>query len=374
MAIVTLPTPLIVSALATAQGGTGATLNAAAEESFLIGPIFWEGGTSGATKVLSTSGRIFWVSASGVTFANVATNLRIGAQDIDGATGLPDGTFDVFADWVPGTETITSSALHNTLMESGSKTFTYGANYAIGMTMTARGGVDQVTQDRVDLAAFAGAQTVTLPYGVHLGAKSPIIPQFLIKFDDGTFGWIYNAQLLWNTNDTAPAVQTFGSGSATDEYAGIFSFATDLQIAGIGASLGAIASGDAFELILYSDPLGTPTVIEAITCDPDLVGVTNNVPYYRLLSTPVTLTGGLKYAIAARPTTAATISFGYLDLTTGFHELKKGQPFTTIQMGGRADQTGAFVETQTYHLPLINVGISGINPSGGGASFFPFGG
>ena len=366
MAIVTLPAPIILSPMSTAIGGTGATMNLATEESFLIGQVFFPARTDSKTISAAGSGRIFWVSASGVTFANGGTNLRVGIQDV-AATGLPDGTFDVFADLVGGTDTITSSVLQNTLMESGTKSLSYGQTIAIGMEMTTRAGADQVTQDRVDLTyAFGGAQTVTFPYGVHLGAKSPIIPQFLIKFDDGTFGWIYNAGLLWNTNNTGPVEISFNSGSTPDEYAGIISFAVDVQIDGIGVSVGAVASADDFELILYSDPLGTPAVIESVAPDPDFIGVANNTPYYRLLSTPRTLTAGTKYGIALRPTTANNITWGYLDLTTGFNELKNGQPFTTIQMASRTDNTGAFSETQTYHLPLISVGMGGFQAAGGG--------
>jgi hypothetical protein len=147
---------------------------------------------------------------------------------------------------------------------------------------------------------------------------------------------------------------------------GIIQFPVDVLATHIGVSVGAVASADTFEIILYSDPLGTPAVIESVAPDTDFIGTANNVPYYRQLATPRTLTGGVKYGIALRPTSANSISWGYLDLTSGFNELKAGQPFTTIQMASRSDQTGAFTETQTYHLPLVTVGLGGFQAAAGG--------
>jgi len=41
------------------------------------------------------------------------------------STGLEDGTFDVYADLVGGTDTITGSADQLTAMETGTKTITH---------------------------------------------------------------------------------------------------------------------------------------------------------------------------------------------------------------------------------------------------------
>lgn len=367
MAIVTLPAPLLIQVTDPVLGAAGASLNLATEEVFCIGQVFFKART-GSKVISSAGGRIFWLTASGVTFVDAATNLRVGIQDVN-ASGQPDGTFDVFDDLVGGTDTIASSALQNTAMSSGSKTINYGDTVAIGMVMTARGGADQVTVDRVDMQIGLPGQSRTFPYGFHLATKNPEVAQFLIKFDDGTYGWIHANPLRWNTNNTAPTGITYSNASTPDEYAGVFQFPFAVQIDGIGVSVGGVASADSYELILYSDPMGTPAVIESVAPDPDIIGVTNTVPYFRLLSTPRLLAANTKYAIALRPTTANTIVWGHLSLDSGFEEIKNAQPFSTLQMASRTDQSGAFAETNVIHLPLISLSISGIDVSAAGGAF-----
>ena len=79
-----------------------------------------------------------WVAGAGNTFANGSTDLRVGVQDV--ASGAPDGTYDVYATYTGGTDTITNSALHRKAMTSGTKTIANGAIVAIGHTMVTRGG------------------------------------------------------------------------------------------------------------------------------------------------------------------------------------------------------------------------------------------
>ena len=73
----------------------------------------------------------------GPAFSNGSTNLRIGLQDVTPATGFEDGTFDVYADLVGGTDTIAEDVILATPMESGTKTVTHGDLLAIAIEMTA---------------------------------------------------------------------------------------------------------------------------------------------------------------------------------------------------------------------------------------------
>ena len=367
MAIVKLSAPIILQAIGGSVAAAGAILNLATESVFLIGQVYLPA-QSGSKVISSAGGAIIWLTAGGVVFATASTTLRVGIQDV-AATGLPDGTFDVFKDLVAGTDTLASSSFQNTVMASGSKTLAHGDTIAIGMEMTVRAGADSVSVERVNAFIGLGGQSKTFPYGVALGAKNPESLQCLIKFDDGTYGWIYNAQLIWNTTNTAPVQITYSNASTPDEYIGTFSLPVTVSVGGVGVSIGGVATADNYEIILYSDPYGAPAVIETLAPDPDIIGVTNNVPYFGLLTTPRTLLANTKYGIALRPTTANTIVWGYLNLTSGFDILKNAQPFSTIEMASRTNQTGAFAVTNAFDLPLITVGIVGIDVPGAGGSF-----
>jgi hypothetical protein len=374
MAIVAFNAPWHMSVRNGYTGTTATTMNLATEESFTVGQIFWKGGTSGATKVLSAAGggRILW-NAGSSTFANAGTTLRVGAQDVT-AAGLNDGTFDVHKDLVGATDTITSNTLQNTLMASGSKTFSYGGLSAIGMEMTARAGADSVGVDRVNqgsgLASLAGSS----PYSVHLGAKAQSVCCFTIIFDDGTYGWLMNGALLWNTTITAVgAIPTngilFNSTDSPDEYVMACSLPFQARILGAILFIDGVSTSDPFEVIAYLDPFGSPSVIETLAhpSDPDHhVGGGVVGPFTTMLATPYDLPASSVIGFAVRPTSAGDISIGFHNLTSGFDGLKNAQPFSTIKLGGRTDQTGAFVETQAYHLPEFTLLVGGVEAGAAG--------
>ncbi len=104
------------------SGINNATMDGAGESQAFIGKVFLEAGT-GSKTISSAGGKIRWRSGT-VTFANAGTNFRIGIQDV-ASTGLEDGTFDVYADLVGGTDTITGSADQLTAMETGTKTISH---------------------------------------------------------------------------------------------------------------------------------------------------------------------------------------------------------------------------------------------------------
>lgn len=351
MGLARLSKPLVIHTRGQAIGGV--TCNAAGELAAVHGFLRLEGGPG--TKTLSAAGGGAILTAYfGVTFSNAGTNLRIGLQDVDLSTGFQDGTFDVYADLVGGTDTITAQVWRRTPMEVGSKTLSHGDRVSIVSTMTARGGADSVVVAR--LTAIT-TEAPGLPYGTNntgSDAKSQDLLMAMIEFDDGTYGWVDLAVPLCATALSAQAVD---SDDSPDEYAAIFKLVYRAGVSTIGLYLTNIAAGDDFELVLYSDPLGTPAVIEAVSVDPDYLITTAPVVSVQLASVAV-LEPNTYYAIALRPTTTNAISLGYHDLGSGFDVLKRTHRFSEIIMGGRTGQTGAFVETQAYHLPVVFVGIT----------------
>jgi hypothetical protein len=362
MAMINLNHPWILQARHLFESDTGSTMNAAGESNFCIGQIFWKGGTSGATKVLSAAGggSIYWNAASSLTFANAGTQLDIGIQDV-AATGFEDGTFDVSGTLIGGTDTITDNALHVIPMETGSKTLTYRQIVAVGATMVTRAGVDQVTIDRVEWSGTLNSSG--FPYGTHLSSRTSLLPCFTIKFDDGTYGWINLAPLAFNTTNTGTAI-SYNSGSTPDEYVCGITLPFKARIVGYGWKVGGVATADTFEICAYLDPFGSPSLIEtAFAPDPDIL-VTDR-PLFTLLDTPYDLEAGAVFGGSIRPTSVNNITITYFDLTTGFDVLKNTQLFSTIKMGSRTDNTGAFAETQTYHLPDFYLLIGGVEAGAG---------
>ena len=355
---------------ATVSGGS--TLNAVGESHAIIGHVHIEGGGS---KTLSAagSGRILWRTAT-LTWASGSTNLRVGTQGVDLATGFHDGVWDVYADLVPGVDTVAANSAISTTMDTGTQTMANGDLIAIVIEMTARGGADSV---------LVGAQnyntnnwgTEGLPYGISdtgTPTKSSTALLAFIVFDDGTVGWIVGSHFTARGQDGTIA---FNSGSSPDEYCATFTPPIGIRIDAIGLITGLVASGDTFELILYQDPLGTPSVLATLTPDPDVLSsaVLGTISVVATLVSAVDLLAGVTYGIALRPTTANDINITYMTLNDSACAIvKKQAPLfgDSIKLAGRTDQTGAFVETQTYHYPLFNLNIVGINaPTGSSFSF-----
>lgn len=61
----------------------------------------------------------------------------------------------------------------------------------------------------------------------------------------------------------------------------------------------------------------------------------------------------------------------YTALGSGFEVLKALQPFSQIKLAARSNQTGAFVETQTYHLPLFRISLAGFDDGTGAGNPSP---
>jgi hypothetical protein len=332
------------------------TVDAANESCHFIGYVSLAG-RSGSKTISSSGGKIHWTTGTSITFANGATNLRIGIQDVDtaGPPGRGDGTFDVYADLVGGTDTITADAWMTTAMESGTKTITHGDLVCIALTTTARGGADSVLV-RYSLLATQTVTTVNSHFPqVTAVTSGPTytaqngVPVVLIEFDDGTFGFIDGALVLKPAAATAFYTNnSIDSGTDPDEYALIFEFPVPVTIDALSCLVNPETSSSDFELILYSDPEGTPSAIETLTIDANQAQ-TSMRQVLRSLATPRDLTANTKYAVAIRPTTANNVSV----LTISVNDASHWDAHTLNQdayLGTRKDQTGAFGTTATSRI------------------------
>jgi hypothetical protein len=163
---------------------------------------------------------------------------------------------------------------------------------------------------------------------------------------------------MLNTTTTAGTINT---GTTPDEYAAVFSLPYKTTAIAAVFPIGSIGATDDFEFVFYTDPLGSPVAAQTLAIDPDFSGATSNGDRLYLFRFPssVTIEPNVWYGIAVRPTTANSINFMYYSLGSGNSSLKNLNPFgVNIKLTSRTNQTGAFVETETYHLPVFQLFIT----------------
>jgi hypothetical protein len=333
---------------------TAYTMDAAAEKVAFIGTIYIDGRPGTAKTISSAGGKIYFLPGT-TTFSDASTNLRIGIQDLDDATGgsgagvgaTVDGTFDVYDDLVGGTDTITTTTWKTVTMSSGTKDITHGQKIAVVFDMTARGGSDSVQVSAVSIVV-ANAGFPQVQHNTASWVRQSSIPIAIIEFDDGTLGMIEGSLPI-----SVATAQSYASNSTPDEYGMIFQLpfeSTAISIWMIGRPTSNAANG---ELILYSDPLGTPVAEATITLDANNFQLTDGVRFGEwTLPTAKTLSANTDYAVTFRPTTTTAVNLTYFTLPDANY--RKFMAGTNVSRAHRTDNAGAFTSTTTSY-PLIGV-------------------
>src|SRR3990172_7317285 len=338
-------------------------LDAVGEKAVFIGRMYLEGGP-GSKTISSAGGKIDWRTASGVTWATAGSTLRVGIADVDlvnGPPGRDDGTFDVYKDLVQGTDSLANATWVSTAMATGTKTIAHGDLVAIVFELTVRNGADAVTVNKTNNNNVAYMLPFVSTFLGGVWATSVGAPCAVVTFDDGTLGFLDYSLAQKTTTNTS-----FDVNSAADEVCCIFELPGPVTVDALWARAGEDVAGGDFELILYSDPLGTPTVIETITIDADTTQATGASDFiFCPLTVLRTLSKDTKYAVAVRPTTANNVNIQVI--TFDVEAFKKCWPGgIKTQKGTRADQTGAFTASTT-EIALAGVRIRSIDDGAGGA-------
>ncbi len=364
--------PLFVHNSSTAL--TNITLNAAGETTCMIGHLVLEN-PEGGSKTLSAAGggSIVWRSGT-TTFANAGTTFKVGIQDVSTATSPAqgDGTFDVEASFTGGGGGVTSGAVQTSVMTSGTKTIAHGDLIAITFAMTARGGADSVIVNANHPGIYGSTPnmpTVTDNTGGTYAKTSTALPNAYILFNDGTIGWLYGAPFV----SASVASVAFNSGTATaDEYGNIIYPEATYKASGVSLTIFLAGASSDFELILYSDPLGTPVAERTVTIDATQVGATATAQIEALFSSPYTLKANTTYAVTCRPTTANNVTNYYFDANNATGA-KAGLCGNSHYACRRLDNSGAFSDynggTAKTRMMLISlIGIyreQGVNMCSG---------
>jgi len=364
MAKVALPAWLLPTAEVPGQPGmnfSSATLDAVGESTTFIGRAFLSTGPGTSKTFSSAGGKIYFISEATTTFAAAAggTVVRVGVQDVDATTGLEDGTFDVYDDLVSATDTITQDVITTVTMSSGSKTIAHGDLIAVSFEVTARTAPDQV-RPRYSATSSAGFPYCTTDTGSGPG-KVTAMPHVTLETDDGTI-ITFGPGLGVYTVGTV----SFSSSSSPDEYALVFQVNVEMQVDMLGGCISEVDTTEDGELLLYSDPLGTPSAMATVTIDPDVQGAAALVP--RALQQHqialATLSPSTNYAVAYRPTSTAVRSLTTITIPTAAARafLVFGTAMSQYQ---RENNTGAFVTQNTTTFPLLGVHMATVETGGG---------
>jgi len=340
--------------------GSGAgtiVLNAAGETLHNVGHIMLQNPLGGSKTISAAGGgAIVWKSAT-ITFANAGTTFKVGIQDVSTATSPAqgDGTFDVEASFTGGGGGVTGSATQTSVMTSGTKTITQGQLVSITLSMTARGGADSIASQFRGVSSYPNAPNLPTIVSNTTGSylKSTLLPNCYIRFDDGTLGWF----LANPYYETQPTGISFNSTTGTaDEYGNIINSPGTFTALGMYGLITAGTAAD-FELILYSNPLGTPVAERTVVIDATQLGNTSASIVEVLFTSPFTLKANTAYAVSIRPTTANNVSLSYMDGKNDLDSLVSSQIYSCR----RLDNTGAFSDYNggTAKTRVVLMGLMG---------------
>lgn len=326
---------------------TAAQLLDATGESFsAIGQLHLSDKSSGK----SLTGATLWFRTGPVTFANAGSTFRVGIQDL-ASTGLEDGTFDIYRDFIGAGGVLLSNTWQGHLLNTaGSKTVSHGDILAIVFEFFARAGADSV-QIQYPTNSVPSS-TKGFPYGTVDTGSGPAkstsqTPMALIVFADGEIGRIDNT-FCWTDPDQG--------GVSTTAQAGIYFVAPftgtlNKVIFGVTDS---VATTDMVTITVWEDPLGTPVSIGSLSVNGAYRGGTASVRNeFFTFPQSIPVVAGEEYAITIHCTVGA-INYAYINLGTGNSGMRK---ITALKENWcRCTRTipgsGPFTLTNT-HLPAI---------------------
>lgn len=276
-------------------------LDATNEAIILIGQIET---SDGGSHTIDTSGAsaLLWRSGT-VVFNNAGTTVKVGLAAVDTSTGPPARavnssdviTFDVSRTMIGGEGGITSSAAQNHVPDSGSKTIANGDLVAFAVQVTSRAGSDSIqaaTSSSVTASVHRPSNTL-FTSGSYTNQAA--VPNCFITFSDGATGWFYGGEVL-STKETTIAL-------GSDEERGmLFELPFPTKVFG---AYGWVDPDVNFEVVLYSDPLGsTPVAEKTVSVDLNTTASSTGRLFEVLFASPYSLSAGQQIGIVFKSSSA----------------------------------------------------------------------
>lgn len=328
--------------------------------------------SDGAAHTFGTSSTIGWLPGA-VTLAGSST-IVIGTTTLDPATGPPGRAVNVANVITPTMSATfatgpTATTWNTVTMTTGVPfTVTPGDFMGVFLQMIVQGGADSLTVRCGDSGLASNLPGVTNLTGPSTYAAATAMPNCFLTFDDGAFGYFLGSQ-VYSVGSTASP--NFGSGSSPNEYGNLFQFNFPVTI--LGASIFGLAPANAFDFVLYADPLGTPSAVKTLSVNKFAIGSTTNsrrfdimnpAGYVLAANTPI---GGI-----LKPTSASTISAVYRSVFASSHQV-------TMNLGtgcyaiNRSGGTGAFAAQNSNKDRFNLVLLCSAFDNGAGGSGGPVG-
>lgn len=181
--------------------------------------------------------------------------------------------------------------------------------------MTARGGADTINIGCLNNpgGAAGGRPTVTSFLSAAY-ATNGSLPLFVVVASDGKLGFIFGCTVVNTITGTA-----FNSGSSPNERGNVMVMPFAGKVHGIIYSCAVAGATSDFDLVLYSDPLGTPTAQKTVSIDANAVPATAHTFGAVLFSSPYTFTTGQTLAAIYKPTTVNSITPSFMTLNNASH-------------------------------------------------------
>jgi hypothetical protein len=346
------------------SGLSNTQLDATNEAAIMYGRVITE---DGASHTINTTGSsaLGWRTGT-VTFANAGSTVKVGLAPLDTTTGVPARAsnssdviaFDVSASFTGGGGGITTTAWQESVPTSGTKTIANGDLLAFAVQMTTRGGAS----DTVQVSAAGSLQTEAFPGSTDFTgaayASLGRLPNAVITFSDGTLGFFYGAYVA----SVGLNNQTWDNTSGTKEYGNLIQLPVPATAFGISAFV--TVTGDA-DLILYSNPLGTPVAEKTVSVDKDTVALASSGAVAVPFASSFSMAANTPYAAIVKPTSATSITAPYITLNASAHQKAHSLGANAYAI---SRNTGAFA-VQNANKDRYAIGLLvGAFEAGGGAT------
>jgi hypothetical protein len=299
-----------------------------------------------------------------------ASGLKVSFQDIDTATGNPDGTGDQFA-------TVTSGLTSNSWVDVSSTGYmgAGGAGSGAKRSVTAGDRLGIVIEfasfaasDNVDIVSAATGTSVTMNYQCYVdhftaswGKQAAVNPIFSLKYDDGTYAAMPEVLPI-----TGFGTLSYNQNTVAQDEAGLI-FQVPFTCKVVGFWYDADIDGNA-DIVLY-DSDGS-TSLGSLSIDNNVRASTGNGAGFGYFSGgEVTLSINTSYRLILKPTSTTSVILKYIDVNSAalFDQMPGGQ---TCHFTSRVD-AGSWSQTTTRR-PLMGLLISalddGVSAGSGGGS------
>lgn len=338
------------------------TQDATNEACIMYGQVFTD---DGASHTIDTSGSssIGWLCAS-ATLANAGSTFKVGLAPLDTSAGPPARavnssdaiTFDVSKSYTGG-GAIPSVGWVESAPDTGTKTIANGDRIVLATQMTARAGADSILTACGGTSTSTGIGVTSFTGGAYAAVGA--VPDAVITFSDGHLGFFFGGCV----SSTPSTTQTWNNTSGTKEYGNYFLMPVPAKIYGIYVAC--TFAGDA-DVILYSDPLGTPVAEKTVSIDLNTIAAANARWNPFLFSSPYTTTASQPTASIVKPTSATNVGMPYKTFNASAHQKSE-----TLGTNGYAVSraSGAFA-AQNSNKDRFAIGllVGAFDAGGGGAA------